>query len=124
MARTRDPLSARYDTGARRLLDKAVRRPRQWVSARIPSPPGDQVDAGGRTRHERAFTRALYYDRRVYARSPSREWALKVQWLDLSATGRQVRIRVHPASEGFLYAEARPGRSYIERPELQQLGSR
>jgi hypothetical protein len=116
MAWERDPVSEDYDSPARQLVSEAIRRARRnqppWVTAHVPSPPGDvRLDAGGLTRHERALTRALYHDPRVYFHSPAREWALKVEWDGRGARGKRLRLRVfrhgiprgprYTAGEGF-----------------------
>jgi hypothetical protein len=83
---TRDPLSEAFDDGARRLLDRAYARPREWHTTRLTDPsPADLIKyrafdpsgpdpvAGGRYRSRwgRAFARAIYYQHRNY--SPHRQ---------------------------------------------------
>ncbi len=65
MAPPRDPLSVRYDGVVRDLMTRAARAHRNSASvvAWIASPRGEfrHRDRGGRTAHERAFTRSAYY---------------------------------------------------------------
>jgi hypothetical protein len=98
----RDPLSVRYDGTVRQLMLRAARaeRSRSSVRAWIASPRAEfrRVDVGGRTGHERAFTRSAYY---LIFRTPIREgrvpdWSLKLTWgedVDLRASsgGRVAR---------------------------------
>ena len=76
----RDPLSVRYDGATRDLLERAARasRSRRAVIAWVPSPRGEvrRLDRGGRTAHERAWTRSMYYQVRI----PPRRWSLKLTW--------------------------------------------
>jgi hypothetical protein len=82
----RDPLSVRYDATVRDLMVRAARAHRDGksVQAWIASPRGEfrRRDRGGRTAHERAFTRSAYY---LIFRTPIREgqvpaWSLKLTW--------------------------------------------
>jgi hypothetical protein len=82
----RDPLSVRYDGVVHDLMTRAARAHRNGksVQAWIASPRGEfrHRDKGGRTAHERAFTRAAYY---LIFRTPIREgrapdWSLKLTW--------------------------------------------
>ena len=79
---------------------------RRGVLAHVASPRGEfgLLDRGGRTRHERAFTRSAYY--RVF-RVPLNagqvpDWSLKLTWGDElapSAGGRLARpvtVRLYP----------------------------
>jgi hypothetical protein len=106
----RDPLSVRYDGTARQVLGRAIRasRHRKGIQAWVSSTSGElrSPDGGGRTAHERAFTRAAYYyvwrEPLNYGRIP--DWSLKVTWgpdaeLRPSARGRMarpVRVRIFP----------------------------
>ena len=83
---TRDPLSTRYDGVVRDVMARAARaqRQRQSVQVWVASPRGEYRgrDRGGRTAHERAFTRSAYY---LIFRTPIRnghppEWSLKITW--------------------------------------------
>jgi hypothetical protein len=82
----RDPLSVRYDGVVRDLMIRAARahRDRKAVRAWIASPRGEfrRKDRGGRTAHERAFTRAAYYlifKTPINAGRPP-DWSLKLTW--------------------------------------------
>jgi hypothetical protein len=66
MASQRDPLSVDYDPMVRDILILAIRRHRNhqrgpiaWIAS--PRREFRELDRGGRTRHERAFTRSAYY---------------------------------------------------------------
>lgn len=109
----RDPLSLRYDEHVRGLMMRAARasRSRAGVRAWIASPRGEfgRPDRGGRTAHERAFTRAAYY---LIWRVPinagqPQQWSLKLTWgtdadRKPSARGRLARpvvVRLFPRGE-------------------------
>jgi hypothetical protein len=127
---SRTPLAIRYDPSAARVLDAAIRRYSDrtagddWHPAWVASPAGDPVDKGGLTAHERAFTQALNYDKRVYRHgtpryvtdpatgdrvdnpNPYREWSVKTVWTgERGARGRKVRVRVFPVGEASLHAQ-------------------
>jgi hypothetical protein len=104
----RDPLSVRYDATARQVMLRAIAASRngRGVQAYVASPRAElrSPDAGGRTAHERAFTRAAYY---LVWRAPLNagripDWSLKLTWSDelrASSQGRMaraVRLRVFP----------------------------
>jgi hypothetical protein len=82
----RDPLSVRYDGVVDQLLRRAgaAHRYGRGVQAWIASPREEfrHRDRGGRTAHERAFSRSAYY--KVFrvplnqGRSP--DWSLKLEW--------------------------------------------
>lgn len=106
----RDPLSVKYDGPSRAAMMRAIRASRNgrgvlvWVAssrAELRSP-----DGGGRTAHERAFTRSAYY---LVWRAPINagaipDWSLKIEWggdgeLRASSSGRlarPARLRVRP----------------------------
>lgn len=102
MGARRDPLSVRYDGAVRDLMIRAARAHRdgRGVQAWIASPRAEfrARDRGGRTAHERAFTRAAYY---LVFRVPIRQgrapdWSLKLTWGDdgqrrASSAGRLAR---------------------------------
>lgn len=108
MPYVRDPLSVRYDATAANVVLRAIRASRngQGVTAWIASSRAElrRPDAGGRSAHERAFTRAAYYlvwrAPINYGRIP--DWSLKLTWGDeLKPSGqgrlaRPVRVRVWP----------------------------
>ena len=86
MAPPRDPLSTRYDGVVDDLMRRAARASSrgQGVQAWIASPRGEfrGLDRGGRTAHERAFTRSAYY---LIWRVPinsgvPQAWSLKLTW--------------------------------------------
>lgn len=99
----RDPLSVRYDGVVRDLMLRAARaqRDRHAVQAWIASPREEfrRRDRGGRTAHERAFTRSAYYliFKTPINRGQVPDWSLKLTW------GTDADLR--PSSEGRL---ARP----------------
>ena len=109
----RDPLSVRYDGVADQVLQRAVRASvrRQSVQVWVSSPRAEfrRKDRGGRTDHERAFTRAIYY--RVW-RVPINagvppDWSAKLSWgadseRRASSAGRlarPVQVRLWPRSQ-------------------------
>lgn len=82
----RDPLSVRYDGVVHDLMVRAARAHRDgksvvaWIAS--PRPEFRRRDTGGRTAHERAFTRSAYY---LIFRTPIRQgqvpdWSLKLTW--------------------------------------------
>ena len=86
MAPPRDPLSVRYDTVVRDVITRAARAHRDGksVTTWIASPRAEfrDRDRGGRTQHERAFTRSCYY---LVFRVPLNarqvpDWSLKLTW--------------------------------------------
>ena len=109
----RDPLSVRYDGVTGQVLDRAARASvsRRSVQAWVVSPRPEfrALDAGGRTAHERAFTRSAYY--RVWRLPINQgippEWSLKLTWgadaeLRASRAGRMARpvqVRLFPRSQ-------------------------
>lgn len=109
----RDPLSVNYDGVVHQIVLRAIyaQRSKRGVQAWIASPRGEYraVDRGGRTRHERAFTRSAYY---LVWSVPRNEgippaWSLKLTWGDdaqrrPSSAGklaRPVTVRVWPRSQ-------------------------
>lgn len=104
---TRDRLSVRFDGASRRILLAAAQAARQHpprgVVTYVPSPRGEysHVDAGGRTRTERAFTRSVYY---LVMKVPPRRWSLKLSWGPVSRRGRRCELRLFTASAGYAYA--------------------
>ena len=131
MPRERDPLSVRYDRTTGIALRQAIKvRPReQPVFVATPGPALRQLDAGGRTPNERAFTRSAYYRVRsapIKAGQPV-QWSLKMTWGKLERRGgrygRVVRLRMFPYSSGAKHAKANPRSSWLERPELRRTAS-
>jgi hypothetical protein len=87
MPSRRDPLSVRYDAVVHDLMLRAVwaSRNRAGVRAWVASPRGEfrARDRGGRTAHERAFTRSAYYLIFKNGGEPGRSgWSLKLTWGD------------------------------------------
>ena len=129
MSYGRDPLSWHYDGYVRQVMIRAIRASRNGRSVRVyiasPRSSFRATDAGGRTTHERAFTRSAYY---LMWRVPLNagtvpEWSLKVTWGDevrASSGNRLARpavIRVWPRSQ------ARPrGQQWSKDPALQSGG--
>ena len=125
----RDPLSWHYDGYVRNVMIRAIRAGRNGRSVRVyvasPRSSFRSTDEGGRTRHERAFTRSVYY---LMWRTPINagsvpEWSVKMSWGDevQSSSGnrlaRPVTIRVWPRSQ----ARAR-GKQWSKDPALQSGG--
>lgn len=123
----RDALSERYDRSARRVMSAAVEvhrlmpaKPRSAVIF-VSSPPRsfEDLDRGGRTRNERAFTRSVYW---LAKNDNPRKWSPKLTWGPIARKGtrwgRYVRVRLFRYRAGLAHARSRPDTSYIERPEL------
>lgn len=136
----RDPLSIRYDGTVRQTMMRAIRASRngRGVQAYIASARAElrNPDAGGRTAHERAFTRSAYY---LVWRAPINagripDWSLKLTWgddseLQASSQGRMarpVRLRVFPRRGprgGREHGYALPrARQWAGNPDLQSGG--
>lgn len=110
---TRDPVSIYYDRFVRQTILRAIgeSRVRKSVQVWIASPRTEfaHPDNGGRTMHERAFTRSVYYlvwkEPIKQGREP--EWSVRLDWGsdgELRASSgnrwaRPVKIRVWPRSE-------------------------
>jgi len=109
----RDPLSTRYDGIVRDLMLRAARasKSKAGVQAWVASPAGEfrRRDRGGRTAHERAFTRSAYYLiwRVPINRGQAQQWSLKLTWgadseRRPSARGRLARpvtVRLFPRGQ-------------------------
>jgi hypothetical protein len=108
----RDPLSVRYDGVVHQMMIRAGRASRtgRGVQAWIASPRGEfrARDRGGRTAHERAFTRSAYYLIFKNGGEPGRSgWSLKLTWgrdgdRQASAYGklaRPVLVRLYPSAQ-------------------------
>jgi hypothetical protein len=99
VAAKRDPLAIEYDDFAVRFLGLLQSDPFGWHTARVTSPPGDPVDNGGLTHHERALQQSLYYNLNSTAAAgplggrwvKNREWSLQRGrgngWSDPEYTG-------------------------------------
>jgi len=117
----RDPLSERYDPYVHDLITRAAAASRQGrgVQAWIASPRSEfrARDTGGRTAHERAFTRSAYYlvfknagrytsGKKGTGGEPS-GWSLKLSWggdkdRRASSAGRLARpvlVRLYPSGQ-------------------------
>lgn len=124
MAFTRDPLAASFDPQARTTLNLAIEQKRNhranrrlvpYIRVRVPNPPGAlpvrETRGAELSRHERAFTRALYYDGRITNAKPGwhpdAEWSLKLTWNPvpvLPGAARVVQVEVFSDTEGARYA--------------------
>jgi len=107
----RDPLSVHYDAVVHDLVLRAIwaSRQRRGVLAHVASPRAEfrHPDRGGRTAHERAFTRSAYY--LIFGNRGDRDrqsgWSLKLTWgeqLGASSNGRLARpvtVRVYPRDQ-------------------------
>jgi hypothetical protein len=74
-------------------------------------------DRGGRTRHERAFTRAVYwlvFDGPASRGEPS-QWSVKLTWQDKLSPGAPGRLARAVAVRAYPRADARvpPGESWV-----------
>ncbi len=125
MPAVRDPLSVRYDRTVFRILRGAVEAHsrRRGVATFVASPPAEfrALDKGGRTAHERAFTRAAYY--RV-VKVPEhlgqpQWWSLRLTWGPIerrgSRWGRTVQVRLYRYRRAA-YAVRRAPRAWITDP--------
>ena len=131
MSPPRDPLSVRYDGVVWGVLNRAARASvhkagvRVWIAS--PRAEFRARDRGGRTAHERAFTRAAYY--KVW-REPINEqripdWSLQLTWGDdvdrkPSSRGRLARpvlVRLRPRSLARVGADE----WWRDHPELRSL---
>lgn len=128
MGARRDPLSVRYDGVVHQLMVRAARahRDRKAVVAWVASPRGEfrHKDRGGRTSHERAFTRSAYYLIFKNAGNEGRSgWSLKLEWGDdgqrrASSAGRlarpvRVRLFARAVVSGEKWADDPSRRSVI-----------
>ena len=121
MPAERDPLSEEYDEPVLRLLRRAARsKPPRIVETFVYSPPREfaTLDRGGRTGHERAFTRSVYY---ITYKIPVRlgedpEWSAKITWGKIQKRsrgwGRPVKVRLFPYGRGYRKAR-RSGQTWI-----------
>lgn len=98
----RDRLAAAYAAPARRALEAAIAAEDKTSSGYVASPGREfrQLDRGGRTAHERAFTRAAYYEVIQVPRHTQtpRRWSLQLEWGPIEKRGakygRVVRLRM------------------------------
>jgi hypothetical protein len=116
-----DELAGRYSAAAANAVTRAIRASRYGASVAVyvSSPRAEfrRLDRGGRTRHERAFTRACYeivFDGPA-ARGEQSPWSLKLTWrsqADPGAPGRlsrAVALRIFPRDQARVPA----GRSWV-----------
>lgn len=135
----RNPLSARYDAYARRLLLAAIRSRAErgrGVKAFIVSPAAEfrDLDSGGRTVHERELQRSLYYPVQQIPRQIARarglgregavyDWSLKLRWGKIENRGgrwgRTLTVRVYRYSAGRRHVARHPDTAYTAHEELQ-----
>lgn len=128
------------------MLERAAAEPGYWRSGRVHSPPGDEIDAGGLSRHERAAQRSLYYvlqlahperiTPRHAARGPAggQLWSLQVDWGEpVTSPRRRFRrgggersrfafVRVTSYALARRLAVGGPS-SYVTNPGLRSRGS-
>ena len=139
MAFARDP---QYDGFAETFLAVLMADPFGWHSATVNSPPGDPVDAGGLTYHERAMQRAIYYAiNSTGAEGPrggrwvkNPDWSVQLGgWGEpaglgnflqrLLQLGGRRRTAYYRVVRGFSAREAAaakpPGELYVFNPDLQ-----
>lgn len=116
MAFQRDPVSALFDVGARRLLARAYDKPGEWVTTRLQDPDPVQVAwgltlgillpgrdapsaAGGRggglnarTRWARSFVRCLYYQHKWYSTIGSDRWRAERRAVPRAAGALEIEV--------------------------------
>ena len=131
MPYARDPLSVAYDDAARQAVLRAARASRQGRGVRVWVASSRRElrdpDAGGRTVHERAFSRAAYYLiwRVPLNRGSMPEWSMKLTWgpdaeLQPSSAGRLARpvtVRMWPRGAARV-----SGPRWTDNPSLQSGG--
>jgi hypothetical protein len=122
----RDPLSVRYDGTVRQALLRAIKagRYRHSITIWIASPREEfrRKDKGGRTAHERAFTRSAYYQvvKVPYNAGVPQDYSLKLRWgeeLEPSSRGRLARpvaVRMYRRSSGEGYVREKVARPWSE----------
>ena len=126
----RDPLSVRYDQAARRALLAAIRARPAGHAVWIASPGLElrDLDRGGRTAHERAFTRAAYY---LVWRVPINadripDWSLKLSWGPVTRRGdrygRVVTVRMYTRASGVRHTRKHPRQSWAANEALRSTG--
>jgi len=125
MPYARDPLSVYYDGYVRQVIIRAMRASRSGRGVRVwvASPRGDfaRLDRGGRTSHERAFTRSAYYLVKLHRDA----WSLKLTWgpdTELRASSgrrlaRPVMVRLFPRDQARV-----SGPRWTDNPDLQSGG--
>lgn len=139
MPYARDPLSVQFDPQARLAVTLAIeqatkaranRRLVPYIRVRVPNPPGIiPIREDRETRlspHERAFSRALYYDRRIHQLSsrkkPDARWSMKLDWGAvpvLPGQARTVTITLFSDTSGARHVENDQITSFVANPELR-----
>jgi hypothetical protein len=126
----RDPLSVAYDSRVRRVLLRAIiaRRSDRGIPAFVQSPPREfrAPDRGGRTKHERAFTRSAYYQVFKVPRNLGElpAYSLRLDWGKIEFRhgrwGRVVQVRLFRYGSGRRHAE-QAGRQWITDDALRSV---
>jgi hypothetical protein len=128
----RDRLAAAYAAPARRALLAAIAAESKTSSGYVASPGRElrNPDRGGRTAHERAFTRAAYYEViQVPRRTKTpRRWSLQLEWGPVEKRGdkygRTVRLRLFRYGSRAYQAALSRG-AYTSDPSLRSaIGNR
>jgi hypothetical protein len=122
----RDRLAAAYAAPARRALLAAINADPHISSGYVTSPPREfrELDRGGRTPHERAFTRAAYYEVIQVPRRTGtpRRWSLQLDWGPIERRGerygRTVKLRLFHYGGRAYQAALRRG-AYTSDPALR-----
>lgn len=142
MVYQRDPLSVQFDRQAALTVrlaieqaekHKANRRLVPYIRVRVPNPPGALPVRENRpdrlSPHERAFSRALYYDDRIHQLSsrkkPDARWSMKLEWGPvpvLPGQARVVQITLFSDTSGARHVEGNQGKSFVANPELRSGG--
>ena len=124
----RDPLSVRFDGPVRAcLLEAAGKKPPRTAERFVSSPVAEfrAPDKGGRTAHERAFQRSVYYQIFKVPRNEgiAPAWSAKVTWGKIERRGtrwgRAVRVRLYQYGRGYAHVAARPASSYTADDALK-----
>jgi hypothetical protein len=129
----RDSLSVAYARHARAALVDAIgTSPPRTARVFIASPGAEftRTDRGGRTRHERAFTRAAYYEVQQVPRRTGTDpqWSLRLDWGLIERRGhrygRVVTVRMFRYGRRSLEAARRRGQYLGGGPAATSPGQR
>lgn len=122
----RDRLAAAYAAPARRALEAAIAAESKTSHGYVASPGREfrQLDRGGRTAHERAFTRAAYYEVIQVPRRTNtpRRWSLQLEWGPIEKRGAKYGrvVRLHMFRYGSRAYQAALARgAYTSDPALR-----
>ena len=123
----RDPLSVQYDPHAQSLITRAINAHQThgqpvWIGGALALTHGLAEDAGGRTRDERALTRALYHDERIHkpGKTYAGGWSLQIDWRERNIAVALLRVRVLRDTSGARHVRRGKSRgSYITNPALR-----